>query len=176
MGQADDADARHDTPVDADVTPDDLLVERARAGNARAFDDLYTRYEREIRGFVTARLSGDATTAEDVTSKVFTKVFRFLDKYKAGSFRGWLYEITRNTVLDHLRGRRPTLTLDEANVTAIPTPTMGLEELLSSRRRERRSPPPWRRSRQCRAASSSFASRDSDQPTSPLSSAWSSRP
>lgn len=115
MGQPNQPNAPDRAPFGVDVTHDDLLVQRARAGDGRAFDTLYSRYIQEIRAFVASRVDGDAATAEDITSEVFTKVFRFLDRYRANSFRGWLYQIARNAVIDHYRRQHSAAPLDEAS-------------------------------------------------------------
>jgi len=98
--------------IDTGEPTDDQLVRLAQAGDERAFDALYTRYHREVRAFITARVNGDMTTADDITSDVFTKVFRFLDRFQRGSFRGWIYQIARNTLIDHYRSERAVSSLD----------------------------------------------------------------
>ncbi len=53
--------------------------------------------------------------AEDLTQEVLTAVERSLDSFDSsrGSFRGWLYQITRNLVVNHFtRGRGPVGTGD----------------------------------------------------------------
>tara|TARA_R110002072_G_scaffold179059_1_gene335068 strand:+ start:131216 stop:131815 length:600 start_codon:yes stop_codon:yes gene_type:complete len=53
--------------------------------------------------------------AEDLTQEALTAVERSLGSYEAsrGSFRSWLYQITRNLVVNHLtRGRGPDGTGD----------------------------------------------------------------
>jgi RNA polymerase sigma-70 factor (ECF subfamily) len=104
---------RHGAAVDSiSDAPDDLLVRRARTGDERAFEALYARHGPAIQAFIAHRVDGDIATAEDITSDVFTKVFRFLDRYEADSFRGWLYQVARNAVIDHYRRQRPVTTLD----------------------------------------------------------------
>ncbi|QPK79933.1 RNA polymerase sigma factor SigE [Corynebacterium lizhenjunii] len=51
------------------------------------------------------RLSGNQHDAEDLTQETFMRVFRSLDKYKAGTFEGWLHRITTNLFLDMVRHR-----------------------------------------------------------------------
>lgn len=51
------------------------------------------------------RLSGNKQDAEDLTQETFMRVFRSLDKYKAGTFEGWLHRITTNLFLDMVRHR-----------------------------------------------------------------------
>lgn len=91
--------------TDADLD-DDTIVEQART-NPAAFADLYERDRPDIYGFVFRRL-GDPHRAEDVTSQVFLRALRGLPTYRSGSFRGWLYQIARNTITDSYRRERPT--------------------------------------------------------------------
>ncbi|HEU0163552.1 MAG TPA: sigma-70 family RNA polymerase sigma factor [Thermomicrobiales bacterium] len=118
------------------ANPDEALVQRARAGDSHAFDELYQRYQREIRAFLINRVRGDLAMAEDLTSEVFTKLFRFLDQYRAGSsFRGWLYQIARNTAIDHARRARITTSLDDAGTIASPVEALD-EQAIAAESRE----------------------------------------
>jgi RNA polymerase sigma-70 factor (ECF subfamily) len=64
------------------------------------------------------RLVGDRSLAEDLTQEVFLRVFQGLSRFSLRSkFTTWLFQVTKNRVLDELRAteRRPraTLTLDD---------------------------------------------------------------
>ena len=89
------------------------LVARS-ADDPEAFGVLYDRYSQRIYGYVQARLR-DRAAAEDVTADVFLRALRGLSGYRpeAGEFSAWLYRIAGNTVIDHLRARRPTVNLDD---------------------------------------------------------------
>jgi RNA polymerase sigma-70 factor, ECF subfamily len=65
------------------------------------------------------RLVGDRSLAEDLTQEVFLRVFQGLPKFSLRSkFTTWLFQVTKNRVLDELRAteRRPraVVTLDDA--------------------------------------------------------------
>jgi len=84
------------------------LVERAKTGDASAFDDLMRLYERRIIAIgVQMGLSTD--DAMDACQDAFIKVFRYIGRFHSGeSFYKWLYRIAVNAVYDHLRrSRRP---------------------------------------------------------------------
>ena len=51
------------------------------------------------------RLCGNAHDAEDITQEAFIRVFRSLDKYKPGTFEGWMHRIVTNLFLDLARRR-----------------------------------------------------------------------
>lgn len=51
------------------------------------------------------RLSGNQHDAEDLTQEAFLRVFKSLDRYRAGTFEGWLHRIVTNLFLDQARRR-----------------------------------------------------------------------
>ena len=56
--------------------------------------------------------SGDRALAEDLTQEVFLRVYQGLPKFSLRSkFTTWLFQVTKNRVLDELRAveRRPRL-------------------------------------------------------------------
>ena len=83
-----------------DETPEPSLIEAARAGNARAFEELLRRHE--VRVFRVLRLLGvPASDREDVAQNVFLRIFRGLDGFKTGRpFSSWVYKISSNAALD----------------------------------------------------------------------------
>ena len=91
---------------------DAALAQRALV-DAEAFGDLYDKYCDGIYRFVARRLN-DRETAEDLTSEIFFKALRGIEGYQPtkAPFAAWLYRIATNTVIDHLRARRPTASLE----------------------------------------------------------------
>ncbi len=89
--------------------PDSHLVERAQAGDARAFEALVRRYERWV--FTLAlRMVGDRDEAEDLAQDVFVKAYTGLPGFRGSSrFSTWLYAIASHHCLNDLasRARRP---------------------------------------------------------------------
>jgi len=119
--------------VGVGAPPDDTeLVERAQ-GDAEAFGELYDRYVADIYRFVYSRLR-DREVAEDVTSEVFFKALRAIDRYRPTGrpFRGWLYRIAANAITDHLRARRPAVDLEVAGQEPHRGP--GVDEQVMNRR------------------------------------------
>ncbi|MBU0507898.1 RNA polymerase sigma factor [bacterium] len=88
-------------------SPTDLeLVEQYRAGNERAFNELVIRHRRGV--FATAvGMVGNTEDAEDITQEVFVRAFQSIDGFRGDSaFFTWLYRITVNLCLNHLRQRK----------------------------------------------------------------------
>ncbi len=87
----------------------------ARAtSNPAAFKPIYDEFFPRIYRYCLRRI-GSAQEAEDMTSLVFTRALAGLASYRGGSFAAWLFRIAHNVVVNHLRSRKFTLTLEEAN-------------------------------------------------------------
>ena len=81
------------------------LVERARAGDRRAFGELVRRYRPRIMA-LTLHLTGNEMDAEDVTQEVFLGAFRKLDGFEGRSqFFTWVYRMAVNRALNARRDR-----------------------------------------------------------------------
>jgi len=66
-------------------------------------------YEQPVYNYVL-RLTGDRVLAEDLTQEVFLRVYQGLPGFSLRSrFTTWLFQVTKNRVLDELRAmeRRP---------------------------------------------------------------------
>ena len=89
------------------------LIERARRGDAAAYEELVVTYQGIA--FRTAFLvTGDAGEAEDAAQSAFIKAFYALGRFKQGlPFRPWLLKIVTNEARNKLRsaGRRTGLEL-----------------------------------------------------------------
>jgi RNA polymerase sigma-70 factor (ECF subfamily) len=91
----------------AEEAGDARLVERARAGDDRAFAGLVNRYEGKLVR-VLARLVNDEELARDLAQETFWKVYTRLDRFDtARRFGPWLFRVGVNLALDHLRRPAP---------------------------------------------------------------------
>ena len=90
-----------------------LLIERARAGDTRAFEDLARREERALYRHAL-RIVGTTSDAEDIVQDALFSAWRSIASFQGLSFRAWLFRIATNRALDQLRSRkrRPELPLD----------------------------------------------------------------
>ncbi len=95
--------------------PDDMIA-RAQNGSPADTGNLYSRHYLSIYRYLYYR-TGDAMTAEDLTSEVFLKMVRALPSYRIGNvpFQAWLFQIARNMAIDHYRRNQhyPLVELDE---------------------------------------------------------------
>ncbi|MEO8169712.1 MAG: RNA polymerase sigma factor RpoE [Oxalobacteraceae bacterium] len=92
---------------------DKRLVERVQHGDKKAFELLFSKYQRKLMRLVS-RLVRDQAEAEDVVQEAFIKAYRALPQFRGDSaFYTWLYRIGINTAKNYLvtQGRRaPTST------------------------------------------------------------------
>jgi RNA polymerase sigma-70 factor (ECF subfamily) len=89
--------------------PDFGILRKAQRGDERAFSILVRAYEVPVFNYVL-RLVGDRSLAEDLTQEVFLRVYQGLPKFSLRCrFTTWLFQVTKNRVLDELRAneRRP---------------------------------------------------------------------
>ncbi|HET8607576.1 MAG TPA: sigma-70 family RNA polymerase sigma factor [Gaiellaceae bacterium] len=93
--------------------PDLAILRKAQRGDERAFSIILRMYETPVYNYVL-RLVGDRSQAEDLTQEVFLRVFQGLPRFSLRcKFTTWLFQVTKNRVLDELRAveRRPRLSI-----------------------------------------------------------------
>ena len=86
---------------------DHQLVSDVRRGDDRAFELLYSRYQRRIAAYVFGMVK-DHGRAEDITQEVFVAALRRMRQTERPiAFKPWVYEIAKNACIDaYRRGRR----------------------------------------------------------------------
>ena len=78
------------------------LVQRLRAGDAQAFEELVRTYQHRIFG-VALRMLGNAAEAEDIAQEVFLRVHRSVAEFRGeAKLSTWLYAITSRLCLNRL--------------------------------------------------------------------------
>ncbi|HLT57902.1 MAG: sigma-70 family RNA polymerase sigma factor [Limnochordales bacterium] len=81
------------------------LIARCLTGDVRAFETLVRTHHDQVYGYACRMVGPDA--ADDVVQEVFLRVYRSLHTFRSESdFKTWLYRITTNACLDHLRRMR----------------------------------------------------------------------
>ena len=94
--------------------PDHGVLRKAQRGDERAFSIIVRAYQTPVFNYVL-RLVGDRSLAEDLTQEVFLRVYQGLPRFSLRSkFTTWLFQVTKNRVLDELRAteRRPRAVVD----------------------------------------------------------------
>jgi RNA polymerase sigma factor (sigma-70 family) len=85
---------------------DERLVARVRAGDTRAFEQIYDRYSRSIHSFCR-HLLGHPDDADDAVQHTFLAAYRAI-RHSAQpiDLKPWLFAIARNRCISVLRARR----------------------------------------------------------------------
>ena len=115
--------------------PDPGVLRKAQKGDERAFSLILRAYETPVFNYVLRLVNGDRSLAEDLTQEVFLRVFQGLPKFSLRcKFTTWLFQVTKNRVLDELRAveRRPRalVALDDiAPLEVLDAPVERLEEM-----------------------------------------------
>jgi RNA polymerase sigma-70 factor (ECF subfamily) len=108
------------------------LIERAKLGDAQAFQALYDKHKRRVYS-LCLRMTANTAEAEDLTQEAFLQLYR-----KIGTFRGesafstWLHRLSVNVVLMQLRRKSlPVVSLEETTQGEEDTPKkdFGAEDL-----------------------------------------------
>jgi RNA polymerase sigma-70 factor, ECF subfamily len=96
-------------------------IERARQGDALAFQELYDKHKRRVYS-LCLRMTANTAEAEDLTQEAFLQLYRKIATFRGESaFSTWLHRLSVNVVLMHLRKKSlPVVSLEET--------TQGTEE------------------------------------------------
>jgi RNA polymerase sigma-70 factor (ECF subfamily) len=85
--------------------PDPRTLERARRGDAGAFEELVRAYQGDVWRFAY-HFTRDRSLADDVTQEAFLRAYRFLKSFRGDArFTSWLFRIARNCAMDQIRAR-----------------------------------------------------------------------
>jgi RNA polymerase sigma factor (sigma-70 family) len=129
----------------APISPDcsDLeLVAAVRRGSDTAFEELYSRYSRQIGSYVRGMV-GDYGRAEDITQEIFiAAVRRMRETERPIAFKPWIYEIAKNACIDSFRRTRRAQEVsldaddglssaDRGRLTVVTTPDAALDSKLA---------------------------------------------
>ena len=96
-----------DPVVHSDKAKYDLeLVEKAIAGDQKAYAELLSRYRDSIY-FMLLKMVNNKSDAEDLTIEAFGKAFKNIKQYSPNfAFSTWLFKIASNNGIDFLRKKR----------------------------------------------------------------------
>jgi RNA polymerase sigma factor (sigma-70 family) len=119
------------------------LVAAVRAGDDRAFEQLYGRYRRRIAAYIYGMVK-DYGRAEEIAQDVFVSALRRMRNTDSDiAFKPWIYEIAKNACIDQFRrGRRAELVSYDADeglgetdrgrlATTSPSPDAAVDQKLS---------------------------------------------
>lgn len=92
---------------------DKKLVERAKTGDNRAFEELMYMYKDKIY-YLAYRMLGNSQEAEDIGQETFLRVYTNLHRYDdQHKFSTWIYRIATNLCIDRIRKKKANYSLDD---------------------------------------------------------------
>jgi RNA polymerase sigma-70 factor (ECF subfamily) len=117
----------------ADKDPNEAeLIERAKLGDAQAFQALYDKHKRRVYS-LCLRMTANTAEAEDLTQEAFLQLYRKIATFRGESaFSTWLHRLSVNVVLMQLRKKSlPVVSLEESTQGEEDTPKkdFGAEDL-----------------------------------------------
>lgn len=88
-------------------------MRKADCSTARKTERVWAEFHEKLLSFIRKRVNGDAV-ANDVLQDVFVKIHKNIDTIRQGQkLESWVYQIARNTIIDHYRTRREHVELPE---------------------------------------------------------------
>ncbi len=116
---------------------EEALLERAKRYDEEALEAIYDAYAPRIYRYIYRRV-GDGMVAESMVGEVFVRMLGAIRDQNSWqtSFRGWVYRIAHNLIVDHYRSQPDDLPvpLEAEEVTAEGNPEMALGEKVSRER------------------------------------------
>ena len=105
-------------PIPPPCDSDALLVQRAVAGDQRAFELLVIKYQRRLQRLI-GRMVRDSDLVEDIAQETFIRAYRALPQFRGESqFYTWLYRIAVNTTRKFLQERKRSPTMSDRAVAS----------------------------------------------------------
>jgi RNA polymerase sigma-70 factor (ECF subfamily) len=113
------------------------LVDRLRAGDARAFEELVRAYQHRVFG-IALRMLGNRAEAEDIAQEVFLRVHRSVADFRGeAKLSTWLYSIASHLCLNRLAsGDRHRVREGEETLMRLPSADVGAAETLERGERD----------------------------------------
>jgi RNA polymerase sigma-70 factor (ECF subfamily) len=123
--------------VTTKVKDEAALLKRAKQYDEEALEEIYEEYAPRIYGYIYRRV-GDSMAAESMVGEVFARMLNAIQSQQPWrtSFRGWLYRIAHNLIVDHHRSQPddPVLPLESQSVTAEGDPDDVLRDKITRER------------------------------------------
>jgi len=83
----------------------------------KALESVWNQFSDRLHSFVRSRVPDEAT-AEDILQEVFLRIHTKMGTLRdMGKLESWIYQVTRNAIIDYYRTQRPTDKLPETLVS-----------------------------------------------------------
>lgn len=95
-------------------------------------ETIYTDFHTKLHRFIAGRVP-DPDTAEDILQDVYLKIHSHIDGLReTDRLESWVYQITRNAIIDYYRRARPQDELSESLASPLDEEPDAVSELASS--------------------------------------------
>lgn len=93
---------------------EEQVIAEVQSGKAESFRRLVERYQRPVFQMIF-NLIGDGHAAEDISQEVFIAAYQKIATFDPmrSRFSTWLFTIARNKSINHLRKKRPAISVHE---------------------------------------------------------------
>ena len=93
-----------------------ILLGRIAAGDNEAFRTLFEMFFPKVKIFLVKFLK-DEVVAEDISQDIFVKIWTYREALPdIRSFNTYIYRMTRNAALNHIRGGRQKINISEISI------------------------------------------------------------
>lgn len=93
-----------------------ILLSRIAAGDNEAFRTLFEMFFPKVKIFLVKFLK-DEVVAEDISQDIFVKIWTYREALPdIRSFNTYIYRMTRNAALNHIRGGRQKINISEISI------------------------------------------------------------
>ena len=90
---------------------DELLIDRYNRGETKALNDLVERYRRPLYSFLW-RMTGSGSESDEIFQNTWLRVINKAHGFRQERFKGWVFKIAHNLVIDWSRRQRKQVSLD----------------------------------------------------------------
>ncbi|MEO6325163.1 MAG: sigma-70 family RNA polymerase sigma factor [Thermoanaerobaculia bacterium] len=117
-----------------DVVDERILLSRVKAGDREAAEALVSRTYAGVFAALCRMTGGDRDLAADLSQETYRKAWEALPGFDGrAQLSTWLFRISYNTFLNHVRRPHRIVPLDEAQASAAVDPELSSEERLSEK-------------------------------------------
>lgn len=95
---------------------DEKLIERYVQGDLGALDKLIARYKKPLYSFLW-RFTKSSADVDELFQETWLRVIRKAGDFEQNRFKGWLFRIAHNLMIDRSRLNRGHLSLDQPTVS-----------------------------------------------------------
>jgi RNA polymerase sigma-70 factor (ECF subfamily) len=83
-------------------------------GVMNSIERIWREYHNKLHSFIQSRV-GDSSTADDILQEVFARIHSRIDTLRDSSkIQSWIYQITRNAIIDFYRAQKNMAELPES--------------------------------------------------------------